>query len=102
MMIQVDGVFVGSDYVTLDWTLRRFPPLVYREKIVCKYLCSHAEQHIYKNEVKLFPSQTTSSTINELRPGSRCVLRFHAVYNPATLDDGLFSLFTTESQGCLS
>ena len=97
-MIEVSTVIVGAYDVTIKWTVLDFPPQVYREKIMCKYLCSHDIQEIYKNDVKLFPSALTSSTINELKPGSRCVLRFHAVYNPATLDDGWFSLFTTESR----
>lgn len=101
LMIQILGVFVGPDYAHLDWAVNRFPPERYRVKIMCKYLCSHSDQHLNKDEVILIPSYETSSAINELQPGSRCILRFHAVYNPATLDDGLFSLFTTESTSWL-
>ena len=99
IMLTMEQIDIDDRSVTLGWTVDRFRPETFRLKIICKYMCSDAEQHIYKDKVLLFNSQTEGCTVNELAPGSRCIVRFHAVYNPATLDDGVFFMFTTGKIG---
>ena len=53
----------------------------------CKYGCINGQ--IYLINKTVLPPTETSFTFNGLAPGSQCDFTLKAVYNPASIDDGI-------------
>ena len=54
--------------------------------IQCKYFCSSDYYHLDKTTLS---SNDTSFTFTGLAPGTKCDFTLKAVYNPASIDDGI-------------
>lgn len=77
-----------SHGVLIQWSrpYANVSPMLYRIKYSCKLLCDNIP---YKFNTLLRSSKESNSSLVDLLPGSGCVITFHAIYNPATLDTGL-------------
>ena len=96
LMIHYLSITTTTDTVTVRWNKPEFLPESYHRTISCK----HAnEKNAYLQESINISSTKTEDIIPNLRPGSHCELRFFAVYNPASLDDGLSYMINTKEQG---
>ena len=72
--------------LVIIWTRPEFQPYLYKQKTSCKLLCDH--RTYYLNEALLNGAETMT-TLHALRPGSVCLIKHKAVYNPASIDSGI-------------
>ena len=95
-MIKGYRVDTTDDTVTLSWDKPKYLPDLYEWNVSCTLLCVN---FIYiTRQVTVRPTET-NDFITELLPGSRCEIKFRAVYNPASLDVGLANIVYTKEKG---
>ena len=101
-MIRNHSLASGMDYVELNWTHPKFLPERYQLKYMCtmKRTCApnhNINQSVMTNAQNL-SSNTTSVRVFDLRPSSICMLFLLAVYNPASIDSGIWVFGRTLSE----
>ena len=92
LMIKNLSMRRGATLIKLQWSARRFHPVYYYQTISCN-LWPERMPYLYVNKVT--DSNATSSLVASLKPGSKCVIRFSAVYNLARLDQGITVIAST-------
>ena len=85
-MITFDKVFNGENHILIIWTSPCFLPDYYRHIISCSLLCDPATYHLLE---EVSNKHTNSTAIIGIRPGSTCLFKHIAVYNPASIDPGI-------------
>ena len=91
-MIPTHSFTSGLDYIDFTWERPQYRP----ERYQLTYLCI-IKSCMPKTPISDFlnvtlayvSSDTTAISIRDLRPNTICVLKFVAVYNPASSDSGL-------------
>ena len=84
------------DYVVITlWLRPRFLPYSYKQTVDCSYLCEWPPT-LYSQQ-SLSGTETAQRIVSDrIRPGSRCELKFKAVYNTASRDDGIIKTVLTQ------
>ena len=95
-MIKGYRVDTTYDTVTLSWDKPEYLPELYEWDVSCMLLCGNV---IYITLPVTVLSSATKDSITNLLPGSRCEIKFRAVYNPASLDVGLANIVYTKEKG---
>ena len=85
-MTAFDHIITDTSHFQIYWTAPIYPPLMYKMTTSCKFLCE--DKTYYLTEI-MIDSMQTSSTTDNLRPGSACLIKLLAVYNPASIDPGI-------------
>ena len=96
LMIKGYRVDTTYDTVTLSWDMPKYLPQLYKWDVSCTLLCGNTA---YNTKSVTVGSLETKDYITNLLPGSRCAINFRAVYNPASLDEGLANIVYTEEKG---
>ena len=84
------------DTIILTWIKPDILPKSYKRDISCMFAC---EQEIYFKESVDSYSLQNQDVITNLHPGSHCQIKFWAVYNPASFDDGIGLTVRTKEKG---
>ena len=93
-----EQVVTVNQIVTI-WTNPEFQPYLHKQTTSCKLLCDNRTYYI--NEALLNGKQTLT-TLYALRPGSVCLIKHIAVFNPASIDSGItLTAHTHYSSKCL-
>ena len=79
-------ITAGLDYLVISWSLPQFLPDLYKQTTSCKLLCDHRTYYLTE---AIIDGGFSSTTIYALRPGSVCLIKHVAVYNPASIDPGI-------------
>ena len=69
------------------WKEILYPAMSLEIVAICKYNCENAWMYLV-NKTVLAPNET-SFTLTGLVPGSECEFTLKAVYNPASIDEGI-------------
>ena len=85
-MISFDSVNKDTDFIQVIWTAPVYLPYWYQQTTSCRFLCR--QETYYLTEV-LIDSSQTSNLAYGLRPGSVCLIKLIAFYNPASIDPGI-------------
>ena len=85
-MTAFSDLYAKKDQLLILWTRPRFPPYHYKQTTSCRLLC---EQKTYYLTEFTLNGALSSSTVYSLWPGSVCVIKLVAVYNPASIDPGI-------------
>ena len=97
-MTTFDKVNPAENQLEISWTPPTFLPEYYRLTTSCKLLCDHSTYYLTQT---LSDRMDTSSTIHALFPGSTCMIKLVASYNPASIDPGIgLSAHTLLSSKC--
>ena len=84
--------------LVVPWTYPQFQPYFYKQVTSCNLLCDNKTYYI--NEAML-TGAGTQIKLYGLRPGSVCLIKLLAVYNPASIDPGLqMFAYTLYSSKC--
>ena len=85
-MTAFDKVIPGENDLLVSWTPPHFQPDHYIQTTTCQLLCDH--RTYYLTEVIINGKEILRS-IKALQPGSVCLIKHVAVYNPASIDPGI-------------
>ena len=85
-MTTFKGLTPGEDQLLITWTPPLFAPNHYIQTTSCNLLCDQSTY--YLNEA-VIDGEETSSITYAVQPGSICMIKLVAVYNPASLDPGI-------------
>ena len=85
-MTTFDKVFNEENQILIHWTSPRFLPDYYLHIVSCNLLCDPATYYLFE---KVSNKQSNSTAINGIHPGSTCLFKHIAVYNPASIDPGI-------------
>ena len=96
--LMIKGFTVDTTYetVTISWDKPEHLPQLYKWDLSCTLACGDT---IYTTQSVTVGSSETQDHISNLFPGSRCEIKFFAVYNPANLDSGLVKTVYTKEKG---
>ena len=95
-MVSFSKVNSGTEFIEVFWTAPRYPPYWYQQTTTCRYLCD--QEIYYLSEVQIDSSHASSVTY-DLHPGSVCLIKLIAFYNPASIDPGIQLLVHTSYAG---
>ena len=88
----------GTNYIEIVWSVPKFLPKSYCVNVTCRLLYSGKE---YKLEVVKATPMDTILTVGNLYPGSQCLYTLLAIYNEASIDDGITrTIFTLNASMC--
>ena len=87
LMIKNITFYAYSKCIRLKWSPPSFPPYFYFQTITCNLLFHRRH---YLQSTFTLERDATSSRIGFLEPESECQIKLRAVYNPATLDPGIY------------
>ena len=96
LMIKDYRVDTTYDSLTLSWSTPEYLPEVYKWDVSCMLLCQNT---VYIGGSGIASPLETKHYSPKLHPGSRCVTKFLAIYNPASLDAGLTNTVYTKEKG---
>ena len=94
----IKGIIVirGVNFIRLEWTPPQYSPLQYLVSTQCSLQCNR-ELERYERVLPPIPgthpsdgNPVTAVVIENLLPSSDCKIHFKAVYNPASLDPGVY------------
>ena len=85
-MTTFDTVFNDQNQILIRWTSPYFSPYYYRHIVSCNLLCDPATYYLSE---EVSNKQTNSTSIIGMHPGSTCLFKHIAVYNPASIDPGI-------------
>ena len=98
-MIRTRSLSSGLDYLKLNWTHPTFLPERYELMYVCTMRAKSIPFLKMNNSIIInsqnLSSDTTSVYISDLHPISICTIFLLAVYNPASLDSGMWIIGRT-------
>ena len=86
LMVKNVSAAAGTHFIEIVWTPPKLLPMSYQVNVVCRLLCNGKE---YKRERLEATPLDTIQTIGKLYPRSHCVYTLLAIYNPASVDDGI-------------
>ena len=92
LMIKNVSTTAGADFIQMIWSKPKIAPDSYRVNIACWLM--HTKTIYVRVTVEASPLDKML-TIDKLIPGSRCVITLHAIYNPASIDDGIARTIST-------
>ena len=87
LMIKNITCYAYFKSIRLKWSPPTFPPYFYLQTITCKL---RFHNHPYVQTTLTLERYATSSGIGFLKPKSHCLIKLTAVYNPASLDPGIY------------
>ena len=87
LMIKNIAFYAYTKCIRLKWSPPRFAPYFYLQSITCKLKWNRSP---YLQTMITLEKYATSSAIGFLIPDSRCQIKLTAVYNPASLDPGVY------------
>ena len=97
-MTTFDDISIQANQFWLSWIPPKFYPLLYKQTTSCTLLCD--ERTYYLTE-KIINSLQSSSITKNLNPGSVCLIKLIAEYNPASTDPGIgLSAHTLYTSNC--
>ena len=97
-MTTFEKVKASENQLEISWTSPSFQPDHYIQTTSCKLLCDHSTYYLTET---IANRKDTSSTIHALLPGSVCLIKHVAMYNPASIDPGIgLSVHTLYSSKC--
>ena len=73
--------------IQAHWKKLAFPAMKLEITATCKYDCRNGQ--IYLVNKTILPPNETYFTFTGLVPGSQCNFKLKAVYNPASIDQGI-------------
>ena len=85
-MIHNVSTTAGTDFIDITWSVPSILPWMYKISISCWLLCTEIEYKWARFDTS--PYRTTQN-VDGLLPGSICTFILQAVYNPASVDDGI-------------
>ena len=85
-MTLFDNVSKGTNHLQVFWTRPKYHPYWYQQTTSCRFLCDY--KSYYLTEIMIDQWQTSSIT-QDLHPGSACLIKLVAVYNPSSTDPGI-------------
>ena len=92
MIKSIDLLEAGPDFITIAWNKPKYTPDYYRTLTKCRTWYSP----LWYRTIRLnISSDMYTMNLTNLNPGSRCIIRFVAVFNPANLDPGIDIRFAT-------
>ena len=91
-MVSFDNVNKGIKIIEVSWTTPRYLPYWYQQTTSCRLLCDQESYYLTEVEVD---SSRTASYAKDLLPGSVCLIKLIAVYNPASNDPGIMLFVST-------
>ena len=95
LMIRNVSVTAGDDFIHITWSAPKILPTSYQVYFSCCLIHTGTEYMQVKLEASPF---YTMLIVDQLFLGSRCVITLLAIYNPASIDDGItHTIFTTNS-----
>ena len=98
LMIKNVSAKAGTNYIEIVWSAPKLLPLSYLINVTCRLLYDGKE---YINKVWEITPLDTILTIGKLYPGSQCLYNLLAIYNPASIDDGITgTIFTLNTSMC--
>ena len=86
LMVKNLSATTGMDYIDIMWLPAKFLPTSYKIEVTCELTLNGMR---YKHETYKADPLNTNLCIKDLQPRSMCVYIFFAVYNPASIDDGI-------------
>ena len=86
----------GSTFIEIKWSRPPIQPIHYSVSTSCKATWTNSANTIKSEEV---PGDRKSTVVTGLYPRSKCEVKFIAVYNPASLDTGIFRTVSTKKAG---
>ena len=94
-MIKNVSATAGANFIEIVWSTPKLLPMSYQVNVICRLLYNDIE---YKRvEFEAMPLDRVL-TLPSLLPGSHCVFTLHAIYNPASIDNGITrTVFTLRS-----
>ena len=72
--------------IKVSWTSPEFQPYFYQVTSSCKLICD--TRTYYLTEL-MMDSNVSACTVPNLLPGTTCIIKLIAIYNPASLDPGI-------------
>lgn len=94
-MTSVAVPYTSSSVTRISWTKPEFIPYFYGITQSCHLLCA---DKMYTVESMNIKNSLTELDFNDLLPGSNCIIKLTAFYNPASIDPGVTVTATTESE----
>lgn len=94
IMIKEVTYTAGSRYIFVVWSTPKYLPFSYKLRTVCTLICG-TEPYL-NSEVSRYPTDVSMLTKN-LHPGSSCKSTLTAIYNDASLDQGIQRNVSTKS-----
>lgn len=76
----------SSTNIEISWMTAKYKPYWYHQTTHCWCLC---DGHTYLNSQINISSSLNFSNISDLLPGSACQITLLAIYNPASIDQGI-------------
>ena len=95
-MIKNLSIQRGATFIKLQWPTPNFHPFSYYQTISCNLWPGRIP---YLHIDIIMESNATSSLVKSVKPGSKCVIKFRAVYNFASLDEGITIIASTPFGG---
>ena len=92
LMIKNVSVTAGADFIQMIWCTPKIAPSSYRVNVSCWLM--YTKTKYVRMTVEETPLDTML-TVDKLIPGSRCVITLYAIYNPASIDDGIARTIST-------
>ena len=93
MMIKNLEISVDPYSFFVSWTRPQYLPKEYQYEVSCR---EWGEEKWYFNpSTQYHPSDTVNVLIQNLTSGSICTFKLMAVYNPASIDDGISTIIQT-------
>ena len=96
LMVKNFEVAAMTHSIMLTWDQLFRRPIYYKLRLMCRKSCQSVQ---YNDTVgtKIGPYETLH-IIENLKPASNCSIWFHAVYNEASLDEGIYRSSATLSK----
>ena len=86
LMTTYTKVISEANHLVVSWTIPTDFPYYYKQTASCKLLCDEGTYYLTEAMVN---GQECSNIIDALKPGSVCLIKQLAIYNPATIDPGI-------------
>lgn len=94
LMIRNVSVTADDDFIHITWSVPKFLPASYQVNVSCRL--THTETEYMQVMLALSPFDKML-TVDKLFPESDCVFTLLAIYNPASIDDGITGNISTRN-----
>ena len=96
LMIKNVSATAGNNFINIVWVLSNFLPMSYKVELICWLMFSGEK---YRNKTYTVSQLHTSLFIEDLLQRSQCVYTLFAIYNPASIDEGITKTVYTVTAG---